>query len=60
MSEESTSEHSYGFAHAVCVIFLAGFILVTLAVVIDAFHRSELEQVVPLAIATPSPTPNGQ
>ena len=54
MSQENTSEHSYRLGHAVCVIFLVGFILVTLAVVIEAFHRSELEQVVPLVIATPS------
>jgi hypothetical protein len=60
MSQENTSEHSYRFGYAVCAIFLIGFILMVLAVVSDALHRSELEQVVPQAIATPSPTPGNQ
>ncbi|HTD14495.1 MAG TPA: hypothetical protein VK673_04915 [Chthoniobacterales bacterium] len=57
MSEENTSEHSYRFAYGVCAIFLIGFLLVTLAIVSDAFHRGELEQVVPEAVAVPSATP---
>jgi hypothetical protein len=60
MSQESTSEHSYRFGYAVCAIFLIGFILITLAVVSDALHRSKLEQVVPQAVATPSSTPGSQ
>jgi hypothetical protein len=60
MSEENSSEHSYRFAYGVCAIFLIGFILVTFAVVSDSFHRAELEKVIPVAVATPSPTPNGQ
>jgi TRAP-type mannitol/chloroaromatic compound transport system permease small subunit len=58
MSEETSSEHNYKFAYSVCAIFLIGFVLVTLAVVSDAFHRTELEQVVPETIAAPSPTPS--
>jgi hypothetical protein len=60
MSEENSSERSYRFAYGVCAIFLIGFILVTCAVVSDALHRAGLEQVVPLAVPTPSPTPNSQ
>jgi hypothetical protein len=57
MSEENSSEHSYRFACGVCAIFLVGFLLVTCAVVSDALHRGDLEQVVPLAVAAPSATP---
>ncbi|MBV8098457.1 MAG: hypothetical protein JOZ31_04805 [Verrucomicrobia bacterium] len=57
MSEEISLEHSYRFAYRVCTIFLIGFILITLAVVSDALHRGELEQVVPEAVAAPSSTP---
>jgi hypothetical protein len=60
MSEENSSEHSYRFAYRVCAIFLVGFFLVTLAVVSDAFHRGELERVVPQAMAAPSATPGNQ
>jgi hypothetical protein len=60
MSEENSSQRSYRFAYGVCAIFLIGSILVTLAVVNDALHRGELEQVVPQAIAAPSPTPSKQ
>jgi hypothetical protein len=58
MSEENSSEHSYRFAYGVCAIFLIGFVLVICAVVSDAFHRAELEKVVPVVVATPSPTPS--
>jgi len=57
MSEENSSEHSYRFAYGVCAIFLIGYILVTLAVVSDAFHRGDLEQVVSLAVPAPSAAP---
>jgi hypothetical protein len=57
MSEENCSEHSYRFAYGVCAIFLLGFLLITCAVVSDALRRSDLEQVVPQAIAAPSATP---
>ena len=57
MSEENSSEHSYRFAYGVCAIFLVGFLLVTCAVVSDALHRADLEQVVPEAVAAPSGTP---
>jgi hypothetical protein len=57
MSEENSSEHRYSFAYGVCAIFLVGFLLVTCAVVSDALHRGDLEQVVPLAVAAPSATP---
>jgi len=57
MSLENTSDHRYRFGYAVCAIFLIGFVLVTGAVVSDALHRPELEELVPLAVATPSPTP---
>ena len=57
MSLENTSDHSYRFGYAVCTIFLIGFILVTCAVVSDALHRPELEEVVSQAVARPSPTP---
>jgi hypothetical protein len=60
MSEENSSEHSYRFAYGVCAIFLIGFVLVICAVASDAFHRAELEKVVPVAVATPSPTPGSQ
>jgi TRAP-type mannitol/chloroaromatic compound transport system permease small subunit len=60
MSEENSSEHGYKFAYGVCAIFLIGFILVTLAVVSDALHRGELEQVVPQAVTAPSATPREQ
>lgn len=54
MSQENTSDHSYQFGYAVCALFLVGFILITLAVISDALHRAELEQVVALPAATPS------
>ena len=57
MSLENTSDHSYRFGYAVCAIFLIGFILVTCAVVSDALHRPELEEVVSQVVATPSPAP---
>jgi hypothetical protein len=57
MSEENSSEHSYRFAYGVCAIFLIGYILVTLAVVSDAFHRGDLEQVVSLPVPAPTATP---
>jgi hypothetical protein len=57
MSQENTSGHRYRFGYAVCAIFLIGFVLVTCVVVNDALHRPELEESVPRAIATPSPTP---
>jgi hypothetical protein len=59
MSQENSSEHSYGFAYGVCAIFLVSFLLVTCAVVSDALHRDDLEKVVPVAVAAPSamPTP---
>jgi hypothetical protein len=46
MSQENSSENSYRFAYVVCAIFLLCFILMTCAVVSDAFHRGELDQVV--------------
>ena len=60
MSQENSSEHSYRFAYGVCAIFLIGFILVTLAVVSDALHRDALDQVVPQAVAAPSPMQGSQ
>ena len=58
MSEENSSEHSYRFAYGVCAIFLVGFLLITCAVVSDAFHRGDLEQVVPQAVVAPTPKPS--
>jgi hypothetical protein len=60
MSQESTSDHSYRFGYAVCAIFVVGFILITLAVVSDALHRTVLEEVVPKVVVAPSPTPSNQ
>jgi len=60
MTEENSSEHSYRLAYSVCAIFLVCFLFVTLAVVSDAFHRGELEQVVPQAVAARSATPSNQ
>ena len=60
MSQESTSEHGYRLGYSVCAIFLAGVVLATLAVVSDALHRSELEQVDSQVIPAPSPTPGSQ
>lgn len=60
MSPENNADHSYRTAYIVCAIFLIGFILVTWAVVSDAHHRAELEQVVPQVVAAPSPTPGNQ
>ena len=60
MSQESTSDHSYRFGYTVCAVFLVGFILITLAVVSDALHRTELEQVVSQVVAAPSATPGNQ
>ena len=57
MSQENSSEHSYRFAYGVCAIFLIGFVLMTLAVVSDALHRGELEQVVRLPVPAPTATP---
>jgi hypothetical protein len=53
MSLEDTSDYSYRFGYAVCVVFLLCFILMTCTVVNDAIHRGELEQVVPVGTATP-------
>jgi hypothetical protein len=53
MSQENISDHSYRFGYAVCALFLVGFILITLAVISDAIHRAELEQVVVVPSATP-------
>jgi hypothetical protein len=47
MSLDNTSDYNYRFGYAVCAVFLLCFILMTCAVVSDAFHRGELEQVVP-------------
>ena len=58
MPEENSSEHSYRFAYGVCAIFLVGVLLMTCAVVSDAFHRADLEKVVPQAVAPPSATPS--
>jgi len=55
MTAENNTDHSYRVGYIVCGIFLLGFILVTWAVVSDAHHRTELEQVVNLPTATPSP-----
>jgi hypothetical protein len=60
MSAENNADHSYRTAYLVCGIFLLGFILLTWAVVSDAHHRAELEQVVPEVVAAPSPTPGNQ
>ena len=60
MSQENTSDHSYRFGYAVCALFLVGFILITLAVISDALHRAELEQVVAQVVAAPSATPSSQ
>jgi hypothetical protein len=60
MSLENTSDHRYRFGYAVGAIFLIGFVLVTCAVVSDALHRSELEELVPRAVATPIATPGNQ
>jgi uncharacterized membrane protein YciS (DUF1049 family) len=55
MSAENNAEHSYRISYLVCGIFLVGFILVTWAVVSNAHHRTELEQIVGIPTATPSP-----
>ena len=55
MSAENNANHSYRVSYVVCGIFLVGFILVTWAVVSDARHRAELEQIVVSPTATPSP-----
>ena len=60
MSQENTSDHSYRFGYAVCGLFLVGFSLITLAVISDALHRAELEQVVAQVVAAPSATPSSQ
>jgi hypothetical protein len=60
MTAETNADHSYRAAYIVGGIFLLGFILVTWAVVNDAHHRAELEQVVPQVVAAPSPTPGNQ
>jgi hypothetical protein len=60
MSQENTSNHSYRFGYVVCAFFLVGFILITLAVISDALHRADLEQVVPQEVAAPSATPSNQ
>jgi hypothetical protein len=56
MSDENSLEHSYRFAYGVCAIFLVGFLLMTCAVVSDALHRGDLEQVVSQALPAPTPT----
>jgi hypothetical protein len=60
MTTENNADHSYRAAHIVCGIFLLGFILMTWAVVSDAHHRAELEQVVPQVVAAPTATPGNQ
>jgi hypothetical protein len=60
MSAENNADRGYRTAYIVCGIFLLGFILMTCAVVSDAHHRAELEQVVRQVVAVPSPTPNNQ
>ena len=60
MSAENNAERSYRISYLVCGIFLVGFILVTWAVVSNAQHRAELEQVVPQVVAAPSSTPGNQ
>jgi hypothetical protein len=60
MSLENTSDYSYRLGYTVCAVFLLCFILMTCAVVSDAVHRSELEQVVSLAVTVPNPTPSDQ
>jgi len=60
MSAENNANHSYRISYLVCGIFLIGFILVTWAVVSNAHHRAELEQVVPQVVATPTATPSNQ
>jgi len=60
MTAENNTDHSYRKASIVCGIFLLGFILVTWAVVSDAHHRAELEQVVNQVVAAPTPTPSNQ
>jgi hypothetical protein len=60
MTAENNTDHSYRAAYIVCGIFLLGFIPVTWAVVSDAHHRAELEQVVPQVVAAPSPTPSNK
>jgi hypothetical protein len=55
MSAENNAEHSYRISYLACGIFLVGFILVTWAVVSDAHHRAELEQIVSIPTARPSP-----
>jgi hypothetical protein len=60
MTAENNPDHSYRTAYIVCGIFLLGFILVTWAVVSDAHHRAELEQVVPQVVAAPTATPSNQ
>jgi hypothetical protein len=56
MSEENSSANSYRFAYGVCAIFLVAFILVTLAVVSDALHRGELEQVISQVVPAGMPS----
>lgn len=58
MSEENSTDHSYRLAFIVCGIFLLGSILMTWAVVSDAHHRTELEQVVNQVVAAPTATPS--
>jgi hypothetical protein len=60
MSAENNADHGYRTAYIVCGIFLLSFILVTWAVVSDAHHRTELEQVVPEVVAAPTATPSSQ
>ena len=60
MTAENNADHSYRTAYIVGGIFLLGFILMTWAVVSDAHHRAELEQVVLQAVAAPSPTPSNE
>jgi hypothetical protein len=48
MSSEDSSEHNYRLGFLVCGFFLLVFLLMTLAVVADSYHRSDLEKVVSL------------
>jgi hypothetical protein len=60
MSPANTSDYSYRFGYVVCAVFLICFILMTCAVVSDAFHRRELEQVVPEMARAGTATPSKQ
>jgi E3 ubiquitin-protein ligase DOA10 len=52
MSQENASDQSYRFGYVVCAIFLIAYTLVTWAVVSDALHRAQLEEVVAQAVGS--------